>query len=181
MFAMTRHERMIFNLGAGRNALSLRLRHALAPMSEDMRAALSGLLLGGFGLLGSASVATFLGSETVNSKIAAFVGFALCAWAAVLVGEAVFTRRDDRLSIEREGLIVSYMGGRYFAPWRMLGQFRVSNGAVLIEDLRLQPHYWRALFAPMALDPAFHDLGTAEQMCAELNTAREAALRDEAM
>jgi hypothetical protein len=178
---MTTHEHLVFRIGVGREALSARLRRALAPLSEDARAALSGLLLGGFGLTGSVCVASFLGTETVGAKTMAFLGFAFCAWVAVVVGEAVFTPRGDRLSIEREGLAVAHMGGRYFAPWHMLGPFKVANGVVVIDDHRLQPHYWRTLFAPMALDPAFHDLGSADQMCEDLNLAREAALRDEAM
>lgn len=169
---------LIYGISAGREAASARLRQALAPLSEDTRAVLSGLALGGCGILGSVCLAACLGAETDAVRVAYFVGFVILAWAAVLVGEAVFTRRGERLAIEREGLYVSQLGGWYFAPWRALGPFREAAGVVFVDDQRLQPHHWRRLVTPIVLDPAQYDLGNASQMCAELNAVREAALQE---
>jgi hypothetical protein len=171
---------VVQQIGAGRGAFSAKLRRALSALPEDARAALSGAAFGGFGLAGSVCVATGLGAETTTVRVLSFLGFVVFAWAAVLVGEVVFTQRRDRLAIEREGLYLSHLGGRYFAPWRELGRFREVAGVVLIEDHRLRPNSWGTLFAPIALDPAMHEFATAAQMCDELNAARTAALREDA-
>lgn len=151
-------------------------RRALSRVSGETRTSVVSALLVAFGLVGALCFALTLAANDWSVKAFAFVAFAVFSWAAVVMGEAAYTPRRDRLTVWPEGLSVLHLSGRYFAPWSQLAPFRVaSNGMVVIADKR-SPYDWRYMLRPLALDPACHDMGDAAEMCAELNQAREAGL-----
>lgn len=151
-------------------------RRALSRVSGEARASVVSALLVTFGLIAALFVALTLAADDWAVKAFGFISFAAFAWAAVVMGEAAYTPRRDRLMIAPEGLSVLHLSGRYFAPWSELAPFRVSsNGLVVIADKR-SPYDWRYMLRPLALDPACHDMGGAAEMCAELNQARDSGL-----
>lgn len=151
-------------------------RRALSRVSGETRTSVVSALLVAFALIAALFVALTLAAEDWAVKSFGFFAFAAFSWAAVVMGEAAYTPRRDRLTIAPEGLSVLHLSGRYVAPWSDLGPFRVSsNGMVVIADKR-SPYDWRYMLRPLALDPACHDMGGAAEMCAELNQARDAGL-----
>jgi hypothetical protein len=151
-------------------------RRALSRVSGETRTSLVSALLAAFGFIGALFFALTLAAEDWTIKVFGFFAFALFSWAAVVMGEAAYTPRRDRLIIAPEGMSVLHLSGRYFVPWSQLAAFRVSsNGMIVIADKR-SPYDWRYMLRPLALDPACHDMGGAAEMCAELNQARDAGL-----